>query len=45
MCSGQLQCVLSHIEDLIEINARVQKAELALVYGEAQASVSSSNDI
>lgn len=40
----QLSSVLAHIEDLKDINARVRKTDLPLVYHEAQPTVSSSND-
>lgn len=41
--ADQLHEVMSHIEDLVEINGRVEKADLPVAYHDPQ--VSATNDI
>ena len=43
MLSDQLHQIMAHIEDLMEINSRVERAELTKAYHDPQ--VSASQDI
>ena len=43
LVADQLHEVMSHIQDLVEINGRVEKADLPVAYHEPQ--VSATNDI
>ncbi len=43
LITDQLHTVMAHIEDLVEINGRVQKADLPVAYHDPQ--VSETNDI